>query len=64
LNVKTLTKVAAGIGILLCASTGGTGYWLKSHPEIKDMHLMIAITCICVSTVAHILTIVSLRTKE
>ena len=62
--MKTLTKIAAGIGILLCVSTGGTGAWLAGHPEIRDTHLKIAVTCICVSTVAHILTIVSLRKKD
>ncbi|MBI3724187.1 hypothetical protein HY251_09585 [bacterium] len=61
--MRALTQASAGLGIVLCVATGSTGAWLTRHPEIKEIHLNIAVVCICVSTIAHILAIVSLRKK-
>jgi hypothetical protein len=74
--IRFATFVAASLGAILCIATAVTGAWfgILSHrtdpspppfnigfAEVRSVHLKLAIVCVAVSLVAHVLSLAMLR---
>jgi hypothetical protein len=60
--VRSISLLAASVGLLLCIATASTGIWFGlGHVDIKEIHLKLAVGCVTVSTVAHVLNILMCR---
>lgn len=60
--MRHLTMLFSAVGALLCLATAGTGVYfgMMGHPEVKGLHLNLAMGCVFVSLVAHMLSLQAL----
>ena len=65
--MRRFTMISASVGALLCVLTAATGmYWgMYDHTDFwRNIHLKLAISCVFVSLVAHVLSIHMMRKHE
>ena len=61
--MRALGMLLSVVGAGACLAKAGNGiyYGPMGHKEIKDLHLDIAVSCVVVSLLAHVIAFVNLR---
>ena len=61
--MRLVTLLSSSAGAILCVATAATGIYfgMINHPEMRETHLHLAIACVFVSLVAHVLAFIAVR---